>query len=146
MGFFPPKHWLILRRTARGQYYTWKRAEALSRTSDDESQASLLATGPKTLLSSAHVPVLNHTMGLWRAWSRFIHSHTSDKVLIFKQRNIRDRTGDRPKRLKSQLHLRLLEKKMISHNSAISDINISQIVFPLSKEIIICKHLQNALC
>lgn len=38
-------------------------------------------------------------------------------------------------------------EKTVSHNSAISDINIvSQIIFPICKEFIICKHLQNAWC
>lgn len=38
-------------------------------------------------------------------------------------------------------------EKTVSHNSAISEINIvSKIIFPISKEFIICKHLENAWC
>lgn len=41
----------------------------------------------------------------------------------------------------------LEKKKTVSHNSAISEINIvSQAIFPISKEFIICKHLENAWC
>ena len=38
-------------------------------------------------------------------------------------------------------------EKIVSLNSAISDINIvSHIIFPISKEFIICEHLQNVWC
>lgn len=122
---------------------------AFSSTSVDDSQASFLATGPKTfLLSSAHVPMLNDTMGLWRAWSQLLHSHVSDRVLIFKQQNVRDQWANRRQAQKTEkpATLETSLQKMISHSSAISDINISQIVFPISKEFIFCKHLQNAWC
>lgn len=73
------------------------------------------------------------------------HSHTWGRVLTFhvKQRNIWDQWANRWQGLKRQL----LWKKIFSLNSAISDINIVfHIIFPISKEFIICEHLQNAWC
>lgn len=125
-------------RTARGQHSKRKWVEDQRRLFKDISGlqsgpdprfhlTSFLTTGPIILfpLSSTHMPMPNNKMSPQRPGPRLIQSHQAGSWHLMSNKGTNkatEQTGDRPR--KASYTWNFSGKRTVSHNSAISEINI----------------------